>query len=221
MCKVLVPARFPIMAAPSERPTSPSLLLRVRDPADAAAWRAFVDVYGPLVYGHCRSRGLAHEDAEDVTQEVFARVSEGIRSFEYRPEVARFRTWLLTVVNNETCRLRQKKARTVSGTADEAALAEAAAAGAETAWTAAFNARVLHVALERSRPHFEADTWRAFELVWLEDRPAAEAARTLGRPIDWVYVAKSRVQKRLWEEVVQLADDSALPAAPRPTGESS
>src|SRR6202011_2853180 len=93
MCKVATDPRFNVMTDPAQRPTSPSLLLRVRDPADAAAWGTFVDTYGPLVYGHCRGTGLPHEDAEDVTQEVFARVSEAIRAFEYRPEVARFRTW--------------------------------------------------------------------------------------------------------------------------------
>ena len=72
------------MGDAADRPTPPSLLLRVRDPADAAAWRTFVDIYGPLVYGYCRSARLAHEDAEDVTQEVFGRVNEAIRTFEYR-----------------------------------------------------------------------------------------------------------------------------------------
>ena len=71
---------------------------------------------------------------------------------------------------------------------------------------------MLRAALVRTRPHFEPTTWRAFELVWLENRPAAEVAREAGQPIDWVYVAKSRVLKRLWEEVQDLADDAALSA---------
>lgn len=48
--------------------TRPSLLLRIRDPRDTEAWQTFVDVYGRLVYRHCRNRGLRHEDAENVTQ---------------------------------------------------------------------------------------------------------------------------------------------------------
>ncbi len=202
------------MGDAADRPTPPSLLLRVRDPADAAAWRTFVDIYGPLVYGYCRGARLAHEDAEDVTQEVFGRVNEAIRTFEYRPQVARFRSWLATVVRNEINRLFKKKGRAVGVGADERVLADAVAGTEDTAWTAAFNAHVLRTALDRCRPHFEADTWKAFALVWLEDRPAAEAGRTLGRPLEWVYVAKSRVLKRLWEEVVELADDSVVSAAP-------
>src|SRR5579864_458583 len=99
----------PFMAESASPETRPSLLLQLRDPADLAAWRSFVGVYGPLVYGLCRRGGLRHEDAEDVTQEVFGRVAKAIRSFEYQPEVGRFRSWLGTLVRNEVNRLFQKK----------------------------------------------------------------------------------------------------------------
>ena len=62
----------------------------------------------------------------------------------------------------------------------------------------------------RSRPHFEEQTWRAFERAWLENRPAAEVAAELNVPIDRVYVAKSRVLERLQQEVQELAEDSIL-----------
>lgn len=77
-------------------------------------------------------------------------------------------------------------------------------------WTAAFNAHVLQTALARCRPHFEGETWRAFELVWLEDRPQGDVARELGRRVGWVYVVRSRVLKRLWHEVKELADNTCL-----------
>jgi hypothetical protein len=35
-------------------PTRPSLLVRIRDPRDDAAWAEFVDIYGPLVYDYGR-----------------------------------------------------------------------------------------------------------------------------------------------------------------------
>jgi RNA polymerase sigma-70 factor (ECF subfamily) len=190
--------------------TRPSLLLRIRDPRDAEAWRAFVDVYGRLVYRHCRGRCLRHEDAENVTQEVFAQVSQSIRRFEYCPELGRFRDWLGTVTRNEVNRFLKKEAHAFRGGADEEALEGAAARAEDTAWAEAFNAHVLETALARSRPHFEEPTWRAFELVWVEKRPAAQVARELDVPIDRVYVAKSRVLERLEQEVRELAEDSIL-----------
>jgi RNA polymerase sigma-70 factor (ECF subfamily) len=196
-----------------ESPTRPSLLLRVRDPHDGQAWETFVAVYSPLIYGHCRKKGLHHEDAEDVTQKVFARVLRFIGGFEYRPETGRFRDWLGTLVRNEINRFLKQQTRAVRGQGGsdaEEMMERVEARGEETAWTAEFNAHILQTALGRSRPHFADDTWRAFEGLWRDNRPAPQVAQELGRPIDWVYVAKSRVLKRLWQEVLELADDSTL-----------
>jgi RNA polymerase sigma factor (sigma-70 family) len=193
--------------------TRPSLLLRVRDPHDAEAWQTFVDVYGRLVYRHCRRRGLSHEDAENVTQEVFAQVSQSIRRFDYQPDVGCFRGWLGTLTRNETNRFLKKDARIIHGSGGvegDHGLDSAAARGEDTAWAEEFNAHLLATALARSRLHFEEQTWRAFELVWLEKRPALEVASELGVPIDRVYVAKSRVLERLQQEVRDLAEDSIL-----------
>ena len=43
--------------------TRPSLLVRMRDARDGAAWGQFVDIYGPLIYGHARKCGLQDADA--------------------------------------------------------------------------------------------------------------------------------------------------------------
>jgi RNA polymerase sigma-70 factor (ECF subfamily) len=66
------------------------------------------------------------------------------------------------------------------------------------------------VALERIRPQFEPKTWQGFELAWLQNRPAADAAREVGRPVSFIYVAKSRVLERLREELLTLAEDIPL-----------
>lgn len=196
-------------SASSGAPTRPSLLLRVRDPRDTESWRLFVDVYGPLVFGHCRKRGLQHQDAEDVTQKVFAQVAQAIRAFEYHPELGRFRDWMGTVVSNEVSRFFRKQSRAPTN-ADVDELAHVAARAEAGAWEDDFTAHVLQEAMSRTRPHFESDTWRAFELLWLENHPAAQVAKELGRPIDWVYGAKSRILKQLWREVQELADDSPV-----------
>jgi RNA polymerase sigma-70 factor (ECF subfamily) len=57
-------------APPFEEPTQPSLLVRLRDPADEAAWVTLVSTYLPLVYGYCRKCGLQDADAADVAQDV-------------------------------------------------------------------------------------------------------------------------------------------------------
>jgi RNA polymerase sigma factor (sigma-70 family) len=198
------------MTLDSSDSTRPSLLLRLRAPEDREAWNTCVEVYGPLIYGHCRRAGLAHTDAEDVTQEVFARLSTAIRTFEYQPDLGRFRTWLGTVARNEISRFFKKQSRESSRLEAGAPLEQLADEREDGQWTAAFNGHVLRMALERCRPHFEAATWRAFERAWIDQCPAADVAREMSRAIDWVYVAKSRGLKALLQAVRELADDTIL-----------
>lgn len=192
--------------------TRPSLLLRLLDPQNVEAWQTFVEVYGPLVYGHARRRGLKHEDAEDVTQKVFTRVSAALGTFDYQPEIGRFRDWLGTIVRNEVNRFWKEDRGAVRGRGGEESdsLSEAIAPAADTVWTAEFNSHILQLALKRAQSRFEPATWRAFERVWIENAAAADVAREMLQPIDWVYVAKSRVLKQVWEEVQELAADTTL-----------
>jgi RNA polymerase sigma-70 factor (ECF subfamily) len=204
--------RYLLMSEPPSGQTPPSLLLRLRNPGDREAWELFVRVYGPLIFGHARRRGLAYQDAEDVTQKVFVRISEAIRTFEYERERGRFRDWLGLIVRNEVFRhwkINEKQPQAQGG--DSQVIDRAAGGTADPEWSAEFHTHILQTALERCRPHFEPATWRAFERVWLDKCAAAEVAIEVDRPIDWVYVAKSRVLKMLWQEVQELAEDAPLP----------
>ncbi len=193
------------MSAPITRP---SLLTRLHDAEDAEAWQTFVRVYAPLVYGHVRRRGVQDADAADLTQAVLADVLRCMRGgFEYRPERCRFRDWLGTVTRRHLLRFLHRQGQAVRGTGGPEDQFDQVPAEPDAAWTAEFNARVLRVALERIRPGFEPGTWQVFERLWLEDRPALETADALGLHIDAVYAAKSRVLKRLREEVLVLAED--------------
>ena len=46
--------------------TRASLLLQIRDGTNHGAWREFMNLYGPVVYGFARKRGLQDADAADL-----------------------------------------------------------------------------------------------------------------------------------------------------------
>ncbi len=189
--------------------TRPSLLARVRDVHDAEAWQTFVALYAPLIYRYVRQRGLQDADAADLTQEVMGAVVRAIRTFEYRPERGRFRDWLRTIARRRLARfLRGRSCRPeMTRYIEDIDDLEVGEERSDADWDDAFNARVLVTALARIRPRFQPMTWRAFECVWLEDRSAAETARELSIGIDSVYLAKSRVLKRLEKEVQEIVED--------------
>lgn len=197
---------------PSASATRPSLLLRLRDPKDAEAWRTFVGTYTPLVYAYCRRRGLQASDVADVTQEVMAQVMRSIPEFSYQSERGRFRDWLGTVTRRKLLRFLTKDSR--PGKAGNAVAEELAqqveVPESDSLWSEAFQARVLEVAMQRSRPDFEETTWKVFERSWLQGQAARTVAEELCVPVESVYVAKSRVLKRLRAEVVILAEDFPL-----------
>jgi RNA polymerase sigma-70 factor (ECF subfamily) len=201
---------FSMADTPSESTTRPSLLVRLRDASDTQSWQTFVEIYAPLLYCYCRKQGLQDADAADISQEVLTQVARSIATFEYRPERGRFRDWLGTVTRNRIIRARAKQTRAgqASGGPDHRGEWEdLVSPEAGTEWTAEFNAQLLRVSMERIRPHFEEGTWAAFEHVWLKGQPAPQVAAELAIPIDAVYAAKSRVLKRLKEEVLLLAED--------------
>lgn len=200
--------------------TRPTLLAKLRSPDAADAWVAFVSTYGPLLYRYCRARGLQDADAQDVAQVVLVKVQR----FEYHPERGRFRGWLKTVTAREVQHHRDKLARPGRGTGgadSEETPLDDVASGGDVAWERIFHAQILETALDRVRREFSDEEWRAFEAValrvvdspdgrrveWIESPAPAEVAKVLRRPVGWVYKTKSRVQSRLKEEILYLAED--------------
>jgi RNA polymerase sigma-70 factor (ECF subfamily) len=183
--------------------------LRIRDPRDAKAWETFANAYAPLVYGFCRRRGLQEADADDVTQEVFARLSRTIRGFQYEPARGRFRDWLGTVVHNEICRFMTRGRRHTGrgGAEEDAELEQPAPNAVGPEWEEHFHAHILATALDQIRSQFEPATWQAFELAWLRDRSSSDVAAELRINVAAVYVAKSRVLKRLREKILELSEE--------------
>jgi RNA polymerase sigma-70 factor (ECF subfamily) len=194
------------MAGPlSTATTHASLIGRLKDLGDGGAWERFVRTYGPAVYDFCRRRGVQDADAIDLVQDVLSQVVVSIRSFEYDPSRGCFRDWLGAVTRSKLARHWRAAANRPErpGLGDD----EIAMPGLEAEWAVELDAHLLRIAIEAIRPHFEPTNWSAFEQTWRDGRPAPETAAALGIPVAQVYVAKSRIAKRLAEELRQLGDD--------------
>ncbi len=179
--------------------TRASLLLRVRDWQDQQAWKEFVDIYTPLLLGYARKMGLQESDAWNVTQIVFSKIIRSLRGFQYDPDRGRFRDWLGTVIRHEIIR-HWKQNRCEQPLPTEPIWQDAD-------WQADYLAHILRTALDRIEPEFDAESWETFEAVWLRDSPPQHVAKSIERPVQWVYQAKFRVTQRLRQEVLALAED--------------
>jgi RNA polymerase sigma-70 factor (ECF subfamily) len=192
--------------------TRPSLLVRIRDVQDQAAWREFVDIYGPVVYGFARKRGLQDADAGDLTQEVMRAVAAVAGRLEYDPRKGWFRGWLYSVARNKLHDFVAARRRQCQGSGDtgvQALLGEQPAPQQEALWDEEYQQRLFAWAAERVRQCFEDTTWQAFWQVAVEGRRPKEAAAALGMTLAAVYMAKSRVLAALKKEIQQLLGDDA------------
>jgi RNA polymerase sigma-70 factor (ECF subfamily) len=186
--------------------TSTTLLRRLRQsPADEAAWAEFVERYGRLVYGWCRRWGLQEADAEDVTQTVLVELVRQMREFVYDRRGS-FRGWLRTVAQRTWGRFLEARRR-AAATGQDGVLGEAAGDDLHARLEAESDREVLELAMRRVRDRVYPRTWEAFRLLALEHRSGAEAAGQLGMTVGAVFVARSKVQKMLREEVERLSGE--------------
>jgi RNA polymerase sigma-70 factor (ECF subfamily) len=186
---------------------SPSLLLRVRA-QDREAWERLVSLYGPLVYRWCCQAGLQAADAADAGQEVFRAVARRITGFRRDFPGATFRGWLRTITRNKVLdhwRRQRQGVRGRGGSEAQQQLLQLPAddSGADQATEATL---VYHQALTLLRTEFEERTWQAFWRVAVNDRNPADVAAELGMTLNAVYLAKSRILRRLREEFADLEE---------------
>jgi RNA polymerase sigma factor (sigma-70 family) len=188
--------------------TRSSLLDLLRtDPANQAGWDQFVDRYGPHIYRWCRAWKLQDADAKDVTQTILVKLTQKLREFDYDPSRS-FRGWLKTVAHHtwrdfEVSRRHERPAGGDSGLEEQMLSLEAREDLAQKL-EEAFDMELLEAAQVRVRLRVAPHTWEAFRLVALESRPAVEVAARVHMQVAMVYVAKSKVQKMLQEEIVKL-----------------
>jgi RNA polymerase sigma factor (sigma-70 family) len=179
-----------------------SLLVRLRDAGDDAAWSQFVDLYAPLVFGLARKQGLQDADAADLTQDVLQAVSGGIRTFEYDPCKGTFRGWLFTVARNKLRNFlaAQKRPGRGSGdSGDQVRLHELPAREEDQAawWDQEYERRVFAWAADQVRGAFQVSTWQAFWMTAVEGKTGPQVARALGMSVAAVYLARGRVTEKL------------------------
>jgi RNA polymerase sigma-70 factor (ECF subfamily) len=192
--------------------TRASLLIRLRDRSDQPAWNEFVSIYGPVIYGFARRRGLQDADAADTMQDVLRSVTTAIQRLDYDPRQGRFRGWLYTLTRNRVFTLQSSRNGKPRGTGDSNVQSLLAAQpdrseALEEEWELDYRRSLTATVLEQLREEFSEKIWQAFWQTAVEAQPAAEVARSLGTSPGSVYVAKSRVLARAREAVQRRLDE--------------
>ena len=197
--------------APDSHSVGSSLLERLKAKSPGS-WHRFVYLFGPLVYQWCRKHGLQEADACDVRQETFRAVAANIGDFRRDRPGDAFRGWLWKITRSKLAdhwRRREKEVQAAGGSPAQkwlATLATSEGSPEEDPPTPETPGSLYQRALELIQNDFQEQTWKAFWRVAVDGATPADAAAELNLSVNAVYLAKSRVLRRLREELGDLFD---------------
>ncbi len=190
--------------------TSSSFLDRVKA-RDDSAWERLRRIYGALVLRWCQRANVRREDCADVCQDVFRAVAANIDNFQRDQAGGTFRGWLRTITHNKVVdhfRRQNRQPVAAGGTnayerflavpdGDTSSIPEASDEDTDI---------IVNQTLELIRVEFEDRTWQAFWRMAVEGQQSGVVAAALEMTPGGVRQAKSRVLRRLREELSQLLD---------------
>ncbi len=207
---------------PSPPETRASLILRLPDAADVAAWDQIVAIYGPLVYRMGLRQGLQAADADDLVQEVFTAVARSVSQWLERSDRGKFRAWLLTIARNIAVNFLTRRrhrpigdggnhdGRNRNGAQDSARdwVADIPAPDCELSgeFDLEYRREVFRWAADQIQETVTDKTWQAFWLTHVDGRSIADVAEHLGISTGNVYIGRSRVMSRFKELTKQFEE---------------
>lgn len=196
---------------PSPPETRASLILRLPDAADVAAWDEVVSIYGPLVYRMGLRQGLQAADADDLVQEVFTAVARSVSQWLERSDRGKFRAWLLRIARNISVNfLTRRRHRPIGNGGNEALdwMIDIPAPDCELSgeFDLEYRREVFRWAADQIQEAVTDNTWQAFWLTHVDGRSIAEVAEHLGISTGNVYIGRSRVMSRFKELTKQFEE---------------
>lgn len=190
--------------------TRASLILRLQDAEDIAAWDEFTAIYSPVIFRVATSRGFQAADADNLIQEVFLAVANSVSKWLEREKRGKFRAWLLRIARNEAVDMLTERATRPLGRDGSVAEQRLANLPARDELSSAFDLEyertVFRWAARQIRVSVAEQTWNAFWLSSIDGLPVSEVAERLNTRPGNVYIARSRVMSKIKQLVENYED---------------
>ena len=189
-----------------------SLIANLVSLENEEAWAEFVLIYQPVIQRFLAKYGLQYADAAEVTQEVLAGVVSSIESWSSSDASSTFRGWLYRMTRNKAVDLIRKKARAAEVNSNsQLSLGQIAQTNFESAnsdFLGEFERQMFLWAAEKIKPTVKPVNWQAFWQSTIEDQPIEKVSADLQVDSSVIYVARSRIMKRLIQLVQERLNES-------------
>lgn len=166
--------------------------LKQREPA---ACQQLLSDYGPAVFRIVQRIVTQHEDAEEVYQDVFVKVLQGIDSYD--PDQAALGTWISRIAYHEALNsVRGRKPQMVymEDYNTEVSYAESDSADSEQ------TLQQLEQAIDKLQPQEQA----VITMFYYDDMSLADIAYVTGSQISTIGSQLSRIRKKLYQIIKTL-----------------
>ena len=181
-------------------PTTSKTLLDKIASGDEISWNEFYQKYSPVVKAVAQYKGLTAADAEDVCQQVMMQFFKQSKTFKFDPDIARFRTYFGLIVNRKICSC-FRKAREMSSEDLDLIPVDAET---EKLFMDEWRKAVLKEAEQELKQRVAPETFQAYELYAVQNRPVKKVAEYLDCTENQVYQAKKRCFKMMREILLAM-----------------
>lgn len=189
---------------PQPPETRETLIRRLPNAGDVEAWDRFVEVYEPLLFRLARAKGFQPADAEDFVQEVLAAVAKAVGRWVADAERGSFRVWLFHIAQNLAINFLTRPRHQRLGAGDsqvDRLLNELPASTGDTSdlFVKEYRREVFRWAADQVREQVSERQWLVFWMTSVEERPIEDVARECAMSVGSIYIARSRITKRIRE----------------------
>lgn len=179
--------------------TSKTLLDRIAA-GDEISWDEFYARYCGIVRGLAKYNGLNDAEADDICQQVMLQFFKQSRTFKFDPDIARFRTYFGRIIRAKIKDHYRRKREELPGEMAE----QSVEAPSEELFLAEWRKLILKEAESELKKRVAPETFQAYELYAVQNRPVEKVAAYLGCSVNQVYQAKKRCFAMMREILLKM-----------------
>jgi len=186
--------------------TSKTLLDRIAA-GDEISWDEFYTRYCGIVRDLAKFKGLDDAEADDICQQVMLQFFKQSKTFKFDPDIARFRTYFGRIITSRIANYYRGKKEEPS---DEIEVEEEKRPNDEL-FLNEWRKMILKEAERELKNRVAPETFQAYELYAVQNRPVEKVAAYLDCSVNQVYQAKKRCFAMMREILLKMNEqDPAL-----------
>ena len=179
--------------------TSKTLLDRIAA-GDEISWDEFYNRYCGIVRDIAKFKGLDEAEAEDICQQVMLQFFKQSKTFKFDPDIARFRTYFGRIIQSKIANYYREKKEEPS---DEIEV-EDENSPTEDLFLDEWRKMILKEAERELKNRVAPETFQAYELYAVQNRPVEKVAAYLDCSVNQVYQAKKRCFAMMREILLKM-----------------